>query len=124
MVFAFFIRPAFSHMLAMTCFLNLLWWTVVFIHTMNGKIVLSIGSLVLWLAYQALTSCLICRGAWLIELHARAEYRGEHSVSSGSNDSHELVRERYLRYKAEAKAEADNGFVAYLCHEIRNPFNG
>jgi signal transduction histidine kinase len=124
LVFAFLIRPAFSHTLAITCFFNLLWWAVVFIQCYQRNVALSASKLFQSLSLQALAGSLICRGAWLIEFHARTEFRRESTVMKHSNDSNELVRERYLRYKAEAKAEADNGFVAYLCHEIRNPFNG
>jgi signal transduction histidine kinase len=124
LVFAFLIRPAFSHTLAITCVASTLWAAVVFIQCSRQHVVVSTSKLFLDLSSQALTGSLICRGAWLIETHARSEFRHESTVPPTSNDSNELVRERYLRLKAEAKAEADNGFVAYLCHEIRNPFNG
>jgi hypothetical protein len=56
---------------------------------------------------------------WALEEGERKLYCLSHDLSRKLK--HEKDK---LRQEAEAKSKAERVLVSYLCHEIRNPFNG
>ena len=69
-------------------------------------------------------TCLVLIGSWHSETTERQHFTDELDLKDRLVYVEAAEKEKERRVKAESRADAERNLMAFLCHEIRNPFNG
>jgi signal transduction histidine kinase len=113
--FTVVMRPRFEYLVAVT--------VVSFISFLYGSITLSPGispfSLIMRIVIFLICCSFNIKISWNLEQSERMAW-----FSTATLERKLAIEKNKLRKEAERKSEAERILVAYLCHEIRNPFNG